>query len=145
MANVIIFDVVTGDVLQVLYSAHTPDYENQPNCLINPNIPANTPLRHLEVIEGAVVFKSQLERDAADAALLPTYIQKRERDYRRMDPHQMEALCKMANELKKAGIVIGDPMEAILTARQDIKDRFPGNETMTPTWWSNFLNWFRGG
>lgn len=38
MASILIYDQDSGKVVRYLPSAHTPDYKDVPNCLINPDL-----------------------------------------------------------------------------------------------------------
>lgn len=58
-------------VTEYRQSVNTPDYEGQPNVLINPNLSAvaGQPMRYWKHIAGEIQLMTQGERDAVDAAI----------------------------------------------------------------------------
>lgn len=57
MANVLIYDTSTGNLLKYIQSAHTPDFKDRDDVLINPIMP-KAPAKELAVKDGIVVRKS---------------------------------------------------------------------------------------
>ena len=60
MARIIKFDD-EGNVIKYMNSAHTPDFIDCPNCIVNPNVEIlkTVPLKHLKVANGKLVKKSR--------------------------------------------------------------------------------------
>lgn len=60
MANVLQYDTSTGEVLNILYSVHTPDYKDKEGFIINPSI-LSKDVQRLKVVDGVVVYKDDRE------------------------------------------------------------------------------------
>jgi len=73
MANVILFDpngVVSNRVLKYLISVNTPDYVDNPNALINPDVSSLTvDVKYWKVVSANVVEMTQNEKNAIDEFL----------------------------------------------------------------------------
>ena len=75
MANIVIYDpadpVVAGRVTKYVISAHTPNYNSEPNKLVNPNLAAVSGVtqKYWKHSTGSIVEMSQGEKDAWDASL----------------------------------------------------------------------------
>lgn len=69
MANVVLFNPT-----QYLKSVNTPDYENNPNAIINPDISSvqSVPLKYWKRSGNIVVEMTTLEKQAVDQAELQT-------------------------------------------------------------------------
>ena len=74
--------------VKIIVSANTPDYTDIPGVLINPNISGeamSSPESHREIVDGAVVKKSEADIAALDTR---TNKEKREAEYEeRCDPY----------------------------------------------------------
>lgn len=72
MANIAIFR--TGKTPQYLKSVNTPDYESDPNVIVNPDISAlgSVPLKYWKREKDNVLEMTQAEKDVVDATALQT-------------------------------------------------------------------------
>jgi len=76
MSAIVIYDpldpVVSGRVINYLPSANTPDYESNPNALINPDLSgvAEIDQKYWKVADSTVVPMTDLEKGAVDEFLL---------------------------------------------------------------------------
>lgn len=68
MADIIRFNVTTGQVLEYRRSVNTPDFEGLPDVLINPVVPANVAVADMKVVSGVVVELSPAEKAARNTA-----------------------------------------------------------------------------
>ena len=66
MANVLIYDIGTGKLIEYKKSVHTPDYSSRPDVLVNPIIPQGVEHKYLEVSGGLVIEMTQAEKDDVD-------------------------------------------------------------------------------
>lgn len=83
MADVLIFDPDTKDLIELRKSVHTPDYEGKPGVIINPVIPRDVEWKYLKVTDDnkSVVSKDQAtidQIDADDAAAAATAAQQKQ-------------------------------------------------------------------
>ena len=69
MALVVIYNTVDGQVLQIIPSANTPEYEGRGDVLINPIIPGGVPQKYLKVVAGALTEQTAAEKSATDASI----------------------------------------------------------------------------
>ena len=81
MSDVIIYDLTTNNVLRYMRSVHTPDYQGNPDVLINPIIPRDVPLYYLTVDTGLVREMTAVEKEVVDTARAPTPQKMRSREY----------------------------------------------------------------
>lgn len=68
MATVVVYNEENGDVLRIMPSVNTPEWENRTDTLINPSIPP-LPQQHMIVDNGALRERTQEEKDAKAAEL----------------------------------------------------------------------------
>lgn len=120
-------------------SVNTPDYENQPNILINPNLSAvaGQPLRYWKHVAGAVQLMTQGERDAVDAAITAAALAAAKLAAKRiidgLPGYQLRGLAKIMideiNTLRQRDRDRSDDVAAA-TSLADLKTRWAARSTL---------------
>ena len=71
MSRIVIFNPSTNDIIEYIPSANTPDYDKRSDVLVNPDVSliSSVPLKYIKHKTGALVEKTQAEKDTTDAQI----------------------------------------------------------------------------
>ncbi len=95
MANILIYDRVTGKPVQYLTSVNTPDYSSRSDVLVNPVIPAGVLHKYLKVVGGSVFEMTVEEKAAVDAAEAQIALNARIAQINNLDVSILDALIAL--------------------------------------------------
>lgn len=118
MASVVLF---TNGVASYLQSVNTPEYESNPDAIINPDtsVVENVPIQHWKRSGNSVVEMTQGEKDALAATQL-TQRKTMANNFQGNMPEIMTALIKVINVRLSAGQKI-TKAELITAIKEEIK------------------------
>lgn len=147
MSEVIIFDKATGSVKEVISSAHTPDFVNRDDVLINAHLPENVAkASDCKVVASALVALDSAELTAKVEATKPSPEALKRAEYQALLPELAEAVMGMAEELKNSGAKIGNAMETMLLVRAEIDEKYivasDELDEDNTSFWTKVLSWF---
>lgn len=124
MSNIAIYDTGTNKVLKILKSVNTPDYSSRNDVVINPELPS-VQMKYMKHDNGSIVEMTQEEKDAVDVLLAPSYADQRRTEYEAIDGDFHDAVAKCVQYMKDNDVAVCSEMEAMLTARANIKSTYP--------------------